>query len=56
MTDPAMGQGPDQDPGEFRAYMRQRNETARKRSGSGLAIVAVGVAVFAGVAAIAVFA
>jgi hypothetical protein len=49
MTDPATGHGPDQDPGEFRAYMRQRNENARKRGGSGMAIVAVGVAVFAGV-------
>jgi outer membrane biosynthesis protein TonB len=53
MTDPSMGHhgghGPDQDPGEFRAYVRQRNEGARKRSGTGLAIVAAGVAVFGGV-------
>lgn len=53
MTDPTMGHhgghGPDQDPGEFRAYVRQRNEGARKRSGTGLAIVAAGIAVFGGV-------
>lgn len=49
MTDPSMGPGQDQDPGEFRAYVRQRNEGARKRSGSGLAIVAAGIAVFGGV-------